>query len=204
MALSDMRSRIADDINTTDYNSQIVTAINRAIKHYSGEGFWFTETEDTFPTIINQQAYGAADSIPTDLGEIVYVEYSDSSSDYELAPRTKAWLERHYPDPTTGRPCYYVYWGNEFHLYPTPNEVNTVRVFYRKTYADLSADGDTNDWLEYAEDLIEARARKWINARLLMDYDAARVAGIEEDEALTALRRQHSDKKPVEITPSRY
>jgi hypothetical protein len=204
MTLSSMRSRIADDINTSDYNTQIDLAINRAIKHYSGEELWFTEGEATFPTVIDQKVYTSSDGIPTDIAEIRYVEYSDSAGDYEIQEKPLEWLEKNYSTITSGTPVHFTYWDESFRLYPTPNQVGTIRVFRRKTYPALSADSDTNDWLTYAEDLIEARARKWVNARILMDYDAARAAGIEEDEALMSLRRQHSDKKPCVIIPSEF
>lgn len=201
--LADMRSRIADDINTTAYNTQIDLAINRAIKHYAKDDFWFTEATDTFTTVADQKIYTSADSIPTDIAEFITTEVTDTD-DSELIFKPFEYLERQYQTSTTGLPHYYHYYDETFYLYPTPDAAYTVKVYYRKLYTDLSADGDTNDFLVHANDLIEARARKWIAARILMDYDMARVAGIEEDEALLSLRQQHTSKKPLVVIPSRF
>ena len=46
----DLISRIADDLNRADLNTQIGVAVNRAITHYQSERTWFNETTDTFTT----------------------------------------------------------------------------------------------------------------------------------------------------------
>lgn len=189
--LAQMRSRIADDLNRSDLNVQIDKSINRAISFYEKEEFWFRETTSTFSTIINQEGYGTADSLPSDILEIDYAKLILSSTVHqELEKRPFAYIQQLNAGRATGDPTDYAWYQNKLYLYLIPNSVKTITLFYRKSYSVLSADSDTNDFTVYAEDLIEARASWWIYSRILKDYDAANIAKAEENEVLQALREK--------------
>jgi hypothetical protein len=194
--LASMRTRIADHINRTDLNSNITDAINRAIRfYYDLEEFWFTETSGTFSTVASQEAYGTADSIPSDINNIDYVKITISSTNHQiLTPRTFDWIQSMNQGRSTGDPTDYAWYQNKFYFYLIPNSVKTITVFYTKTYTDLSADADTNDFLTYAEDLIEARAKWWICSEIIDNEKKAAKSKALETEALIALRTK-SDKK---------
>lgn len=184
----DLQQRIADDLNRTDLTTQIKTAINRAIIHYEKEPFWFKETSATFSTIASQKAYSSTDTSITDILRIHLVEAVLNSANYEMDEHDIKWIESKNPNDATGQPTDYAWWQNKFYLYLVPNAVYTIRVWYTKKYTALSADADTNDWTTYAEDLIEARARKWIYARIIKDIEGATIAEGEENQALDSLR----------------
>lgn len=187
--LAQMRSRIADDLNRTDLNTQIDVAINRAIEYYyKGFRFWFNEKTATFNTVANQVNYGSADSIPTDMMEIDFVKIAFASTDNEeLIPRTYDYIQQANVGSYAGRPADYAYYKENFWLYPVPSQAWTVTVSYAKSYTDLSADADTNDFTEEAEDLIESRAEWWLYKRIIKDYDLAQASKAEELEALSTL-----------------
>lgn len=184
----EMQQRIADDLNRTDLTTQIKKAINRAIIFYQKEPFWFKEATVTFSTIANQKSYSSSDTLITDIDRIYMVESVLNSANYEMDEHDIKWIEEKNPNNATGNPTDYAWWQNKFWLYLVPDKVYTIRVYYTKTYAALSADADTNDWLVYAEDLIEARARKWLYGRIIKDIPNATTAGVEEMEALDTLR----------------
>lgn len=186
--LADMVSRIADDINRTDLSTtQIPLAINRAIKYYKKEPFWFKETTDTFVTVANQKIYTSTDTGITDISRIHTVEIEANSANEELLLRDVKWIEYQNPNDSTGVPTDYAWWQNSFYLYLVPNGVYTIRVYYTKDYPELTG-VQTNDWITYAEDLIEARARWWLYTRIILDTEQALVAKNEENDALFALR----------------
>lgn len=197
-----MRTRIVTDLSRDDIASDVTDAINRAIKHYESEPFWFKETNDTFSTVASQKAYDSSDGVATDIEEIHYAEIT-LGDDFELTRRDMSWIEQRDND-NTGDPTVYALWQGEIWLYPTPNQVRTVTLYYTKSYAALSADADTNDWLTEAEDLIEARARWWLCKRKLKMFPQAQEAKLEELEALEALRKKNENRASQSIVPTRF
>lgn len=186
-----MKTRIADDLKRSDLATQIGVAINRAIEFYEKDRFFFNETSGTFVTVSGQESYGSADSIPSTIAEIDDVTLTQSSTNIFPLDKTSFSSIRDLNSggtTATGVPMDYAYYTEKFWLSPIPNGVYTVTVYFKKTYTQLSADGDTNDWTEEAEDLIEARARWWVNKRIIKDYEAAAEAKGEELEALSSLQ----------------
>lgn len=194
-----------NDLSRDDIASETTKAINRAIKHYEKEPFWFKQTNDTFSTVVGQRSYGSADSVATDIGEIYHAEITISGSDYGMTQKSKKWIEFNNPNASTGEPTVYALWEGKIWLDLVPSAVRTVTVYYTKTYAALSADADTNDWLTYAEDLIEARARWWLCKRKLKMYAQGDQAKAEEMEALAALRDKNEQQSANQrIQPSSF
>lgn len=193
--LSDMRSRIADDLSRSDLNTQIDKAINRAIYFYQKEPFWFKETSSSFPTVINQEEYvPGVGSVPTYIAQIDILERTSGNQTITLTQITPSELEAKQSGIAVGLPYEFAWYENSFKLYPIPNQVLTMPIQYTKSYVALVADADTNDWLVYAEDLIENRARGWINARVLKDTDSATMDKAMEADSLMALRAINNAK----------
>lgn len=184
-----MRAVIADDLNRSDMTTQINRAINRAIHYYTKERFWFNEKTSTFSTTNTVKNYDSS-TIPTDIAQIDYMEIVVSGSDLELTPITYTEIESMDVNHQTGIPSKYAWYKENIYLFPIPNNTYTVNISYQQTYADLSADSDTNDWTTSAEDLIEARACWWIYARVLKDQDQANSYKALEIDALESLREQ--------------
>lgn len=203
--LSEMRDRIADDLKRSDLDTRIDEAINRAIRHYGKEPFWFKETTGTLATVAGTASYGTADGLPSDIKRILYAEVTVSGTDYPLTERGIQWVQSMNPSQTRGQPSDYAWWRGKLFLYLVPDAVYTITLYYTKTYSDLALDADTNDWLTYAEDLIESRARWWIASRVISDSEEAMKAKSEENDALESLRSQNEDQasgQPIE--PMRF
>jgi len=180
-------------INRTDLTTQVKDAINRSIEYYSRRSrFWFNETTSTFSTVAAQESYGTGDGIPSDLLRIDNLQVQvNSSYNEELIPRTYEYIQiANATSSATGIPYDYCFYEGKIYLSPIPNAVYTIDISYLKSYSDLSADSDTNDFTDNAEDLIEARACWWMYSRMLRNTEAAQASKADEQEALGALKNQ--------------
>ena len=187
--LSDIRSFIADSINRSDLTTQINRAINRAIEFYEKELFFFSETTGTFSTIASQEAYGTADGLPSDIREIFLAQVTLSSTNMPtLTPRSIEWIRGMNVGRATGDPYDYAWFQNKIYLFYIPNAVKTITLFYRKSYSELSADADTNDFTVYARDLIEAHAKWDLYTHTIQDTESAAAMQAAEMIALSSLR----------------
>jgi len=184
----EMQQRIADDLNRTDLTAQIKKAINRAIRFYQKEPFWFKETSATFNTVAAQKTYTTTDTSITDIDRIHFMRAVINSAIYKITEKPLSFIENRNPNFAQGIIRYYAWWANTIYFYLVPNQIWTVTIYYTKKYTDLSADSDTNDWTTYAEDLIESRARAWLYSRILKDQANAVMAQAEEEQNLQALR----------------
>lgn len=192
----EIMGRIADDLDRTDLYTQIKLAINRAIIHYQTEPFWFKETSSSFPAVSGQEEYVAGvGSVPSDIEMIDILERQYSGSKVKLTEITPIRLEAKQSGTATGIPDQFAQYQNRLKLYPIPNQSGiTILIKYTKNYAELVADADTNDWLTYANELIENRARWWVNSRIIKDREAAIEDKNMEMDALEALRTLNAHK----------
>lgn len=187
--LSDLRDNIEHDLARSDLTTYVTQAINKAIEHYSRYRFWFNETTGTLSTVDGTQSYATADGLPSDIAEIdVVTVHQTSTTRLDAVPRTYQWIRTNSTNTALEDvPSDYAFYASKLWLYPTPNAVYTVTISYKKTYSDLSADSDYNDFTTNAQDLIEARARWWLMTRKVMDYNGASIAKADEVDALKAL-----------------
>lgn len=188
-----LTANVADYINRTDLNTQIGTAVNRAIQYYANnQRFWFNETISTFNTVAGQLIYTSADAIPTLITEIDYVKIALSPSlNIELVPRTYKYIQdRVVSTIVTSFPSDYAYYKQNFYVYPIAAAVYPITVSYTKSYVDLSAGSDANDFTNNGQDLIEARACWWIYSRILKNTESAALSKADETEAFLSLQAE--------------
>jgi hypothetical protein len=197
---SAMRARIADKLNRNDLTAQINDAINRAITKYSNsDHFWFNETSATYSTVVNQESYGVVDTSISNIKEIDYVKITLALNDEpEVYRRVFDEIQTLNRSRNSSDPVFYAYYQEKFYFSPIPNAVKTITVFYTKSYTDLSADADTNDFTTYAEDLIESDACEAIYADILKDQENAMVQSKRKDEALRILRIANTRKSATD------
>lgn len=201
--LGDLINNISDDLNRTDLTSQIIKFANRSINHYAKEPFWFTETTATFTLSAGQVSYSSSNSnYPDNVAKVHYVEMDIDGSDRELDEIDISVVQSQNPDDSQSDPTSYARWENAFYTYPIPNTARTVKIWYTKSYSTLSTSADTNDFLVYAEDLIEARTRWQINAITLKDRESAIVDKSLEQDALSALQSKNENNANTKIEPT--
>lgn len=165
--LSDLRADIADDVDDTtgEYAGQIIKAIQAAQRYCERHTFFFNETRDiTFPTVQDQEWYD--DNDHPDIRTLVRIVAAYS----EDAQGQRTTMVRVPPEEietlsdnsaARGEPYLWTYFNQKIRLYPIPGATSyTIRLQvgpYR--LAPLVNPGDSNAWLDYAYDMIKARAK---------------------------------------------
>jgi len=191
--LAQLRVRISrkmkDPNNTGISASTVDDEINRAIRFYRNRRFWFNVEEATITLVAGTQA---VPSVPSTLVSELQVNGlmlidSQIKIDLRKLPQDDFFES---DDDQTGRPHSYTYKNGAFLLLPIPQQAYTLKLQYLESYADLSADGDTNDFTDNAEDLLMLHALKNLYAEDKDDPQyAARFSELEAAE-LSALRER--------------
>ncbi len=168
--LSGLRTLIAAKLSNGNLidptSAQIDAQINSTIEYYESDAFWFSESIASLATVAGTVVLG---SIPTDFREEIVpngLTLINGTVHYPLRKLTPLEYETVFIDGALGQPTCYTYRKGQFEFWYTPDQVYTVRLFYRKTYANLVADADYNDFTVNAARLIEYKTM----ADLLRDY----------------------------------
>jgi len=162
---ADLKTRIADELDRNDINTQIGNEIKRAIKHYEQQRWWFTETQTTITTSSSQASY----SLPSNLIILDNVEIQISNNKLEVHEISwnKYVHDWRYSSVPTGHPDQYAYYSDLLWLGPVPNGAYNVTLSIVYKLDELSNDADSNAWTNEAEDLIVSRAERMLGSRLL-------------------------------------
>jgi hypothetical protein len=173
MALSDLKSRIADELNRTDLTNQIDKAIRSAVAFYSSETLFFQEDRSTADTVDEQEYYALPDDLVTVNSLRVTVNGNNS---YVLDYRSNYYFETVYQpvDLHTGYPEYWTIYDQQLRLYPIPDDAYPMVLHYIKRLATLGDDDDTNALIEDIEEqLIRARSKWDLYTNLIKDPQRA-------------------------------
>lgn len=145
MDLTTMRTRLRARIGNPDITDVPDVDLTRILNSAYGDiadRFRFHKVRKlcTFPTVTSQREYG----MPADLLEIMKVrdltngrqikkaDYIDAASNAEKADSI---IEQ--------QPLHYIRYRNFINLYPTPDGVYVIELFYKAGVVDLVADADT-------------------------------------------------------------
>lgn len=154
-----LKNRIASRLSTASATqaTEIGDAINSAIGFFEEKHFWFNEALATIPLTIDNEA---VPSVPSDFlyefqdGGLVIVENKLRYTLDKITHSERAAIN----SETTARPRFYTFRLDALITYPIPDKAYSLELYYIKSYIDLVADGDSNDWTNNAERLIEAKA----------------------------------------------
>jgi len=160
--------RLQDTQGTAVSTSDVADAINSALKFWKKQKFWFNE-ESAVLTMTEDSALisGLPDDFQFELPESGFV-IENSQIKYRLkkVPPT----QYDYEDiEGNGIPDIYTWKAGSFFVYPYPQEAYSLNVHYIKDYDDLSGDSDTNDFTEYADQLIMYEALSRLHGELRQD-----------------------------------
>jgi hypothetical protein len=168
-----MQTRISDELGArTDLTAQIKLAIQTAIQKWEREPFYFNELNDVngFSTTSGQEFYGATTTVSysliSTLAKIDKIHVLVSQNRYSLNPRTWQYMEDIGDNPSNiGQPVDFCYFAEQLRFYPIPDGTYPVTMSGVTRLTALSADADTNAWMQDAEALIrcEAKADLYIN-----------------------------------------
>ena len=201
-------SKVADDLDRNDLNTQIQQAINEAVYYYSAYSFRFNNTVEVFQTINDVSQYTSANGLPDNIMHIKAAQlYSDEIYNYTLEPieYTEMLNLTSDVDTVAGMPSYWSWYNETFYIYPTPNQVLNISLSYKKTYPRMTQANDNNDFTNNAPDLIRARAEQQLCATILKDMDGYQVYKTVADDLLKSYKKRFANSQPpIDITPRMF
>jgi len=164
---SDIKSRIADELDRSDLGSQIERECIRAVQHYEKRRWWFNENLVTLTSSTSQASY----SLSSDVLFLDTVELQRSAGSLvELVEVSWSRYQDSWRYNTTGtnQPLEWAYYTDMLWLGPIPDQAYNLTLGYVRTLFPQSfTDGTDNVWTNFADDLISARAEKILGARIL-------------------------------------
>lgn len=212
-----MKSRIASELRRTNITTQIASAIETAIESVRHERFFFNETREIyFNTVASQWQYDSDDN--ADLGNVLrwdYVLTEVGDSYFTLSPMSPAEIEILNGDGDFfGQPLNWGFYGNQFLIYPIPNDAFPIRIGGMIAKASPASDVETgNPWMTYAEKLIRCRAKYELYQHVLMDPVQAAMFNPDNETGPTAKALQELRTRTVwltnqgggfEVTPTQF
>ena len=188
--LGAMKNRISREIMRSGLDDDIADAINDAIVAYEDERFYFNETRSfTFNTVADQSRYDSGDS--ANLANILkfdYVMMRLNGTDYTLMQQEPEFFDD-LVTATSNQPSYFGWYGEEFLLYPTPNDAYQIRIGCVRKVAAPASDVETdNPWMTKAERLIRNRAKAELYAH------CKEIADQKESQHYMALAQEALDQ----------
>jgi hypothetical protein len=184
-----------DYLNRTDLGSETKRAIQRAIKHYERERFWFNQTATALAA--GSASFSIA-AIPSDFLCLNHVTIRDSSIDTLLSIRAYDRIQyQHTLATASGVPTEICEHNLQLVMNRMPASATTITLHYTHALSTLSADADSNEWTEAAENLIAHRAAADMLGNVLRVGDPLLVQMHMdlEGKALESLRMAHAQRK---------
>jgi hypothetical protein len=177
--------RLIDVNNTAISSADVGTAINDAIVFWKQKPFWFNQKTASVVMDINDpfimangvinSKYPLAPQLPSDFlweepENGFVIQYN------QLSYSMKKKHPREYDAVNVqgnGLPRIYTWRDGNYEFYFYPNLAYTMNIYYYKEYAALVQPGDTNDFLTYADKLIEYDAIGRLLSDIRLDDDRA-------------------------------
>lgn len=197
--LSDLKSRIASELNRSDLTSVIADQIERSIERYASQRFWFNESTGTATTTNGVSTVTA----PSGLRVIDELFITINGVKYYLFPRTLAEITDYLgQNVSSGQPTDYNFSGSTLTLFQTPDATYTITAVGIFDLAALSMDSSENAWTDEAEDLICYDAMERIARVKLRNAMLANEARLLKNEALTQLKGETVRRLSGRVRPS--
>lgn len=183
-----MQTRIENEVDDANIDSEITAAINTAIKFHERTRFYFNQKTFTFATVAGQEYYTSSDAADIETFLQVDTQYLTSSSvRYPLAVTDFAAIDEAQNGTVTGRPTNWAVFAQKFRLYPIPDAAYTVTVAGHYRLSTITDTGLGNAWFTDAEELIRQRAKRILALDITKEPADALAAQALEDMALEAL-----------------
>lgn len=176
----EIQNRINNDyLNRGTFIEETKNAIKAAIRSYENRRWAFNETAVALAT----SAGVAYVAFPSNLIRLDQLQITVNSVDYDLIRRDRAWITAANATRSQAQPTDFATYLNRINLSAIPDDVYALPLHYIKRLQTLSADTDTNAWLEGTwQDVICYHAAKIVwGASIRNDKEAAKFQGMELD-----------------------
>ena len=202
MNFGEMIALVSDDlIDERLSNAQIQNAINQALRFYGRKTFYFNTIKDVITAAQGQEYYDVTNSalLVADVYTIQTVRYNNSTMSVALYPTQDATIENvSTAAPDYPVPRYYAYAQMQLRLFPVPKEAGTITIIATRMLPPLVADGDSNIFLERADELIRQAAKRYIAFNTLHDQPLGDRCAALEAEEYASLLAENRAREPAE------
>ncbi|MGF7158233.1 hypothetical protein [Bartonella heixiaziensis] len=207
-----MVTLIQDEIDdtTAEYSVQIQDSIFTALRLCEREPFFFNEKRImTFKTKPRKTWYEQEDGFfmyPGMILESVFLgTYAPTQKQLFFKP-SEALQKQYGTQPPLETPVFYTCSEQKIGLFPTPANVETVRLSYARAYfGEGMGMQEDNPWFIHAFDLIKARAKYELYKNILKDPEYAAVSFNDFQEQLQVLHAETSRRKGASnILPMKF
>lgn len=188
--------RLQDPNNTAVSASDVDGLINEALSYWENERFYFNEVTDTTTLAQGNPSIPIpADWLCPSVDDCFVIEYSGIR--YPLKKISEIMYNSFYLSNGVGQPWYFAREANaEYQCYPIPDRDYTLRRFYIRSYDDLVADGDSNDFTNLATNLIKYTAAAYgsrdFRQDLQMYQSFMQQANAEEQSLMNITRKSNA------------
>jgi len=192
----DLQSRIIDETQREDLQTQIQACIQTAIAYYQQDSFYQSDTVASITPTQGVQSY----TLPTDFVWMRNVFITFNGTRYPLRCVTYEFLlseDDNTTDPVQGSPVDYALFGNSIYIFPRPDSSTSYSMMYDYVNAPAapSADSDSDFWTNAAEAMVRNRAKFLLYTDVLGQPDLGAVFKARADEEHQQLREQSAMRK---------
>ena len=185
--------RLQDPNNTAVSSADVGDLINQALSYWKNVRFWFNEAV-YFDTLAesNQDVTLPDDFLVPATDDCLVIDYSGIR--YILKKLVEPLYNGVYLSNGVGQPWWYSKQADQgYQVYPIPDKDYDYRLFYLRDYADFSNDGDTNDFSQQAQYLLQYTAAAYGSRDFRQDmnmYSAFMNRALEEETSLLTTTRK--------------
>lgn len=200
--LIEVQNRINADFLNRDFGAETRRAIQATIRSRQHQRWGFNETATDLTTSAGQ----AFLSLPSNLLILDDVRLTVNGEDLPLLARDPQFVRDSNMNGVTGQPVYYALYQNRIQLSLTPDSAYAVPVYYVKALTELSADSDTNAWLEGGmQDVIAYGAAKLMWGTVIRDDKQEAKFEKLERKAETMMEGHHEQRRtPNSLKPTEF
>lgn len=190
----DIVDRIKSDlvINGTDYDNQILAAIQSALRELRGSRYWFLEE---YTTSISTSTSSESVALPSDFSALKSVDLIANGTRYTddygfmLVTFDKLRAQYWYISPLqTGVPIACAVQGSTLYLSHLAQSTYTLPMVYYKQDVTLPTAGESSVWFDDGYDVVRTKAQ------FIFKRDAQGYTATEEDGSMVAIAIENLNK----------
>lgn len=192
---SAMQVTIQNELKRDDLSTEIALAIRTAVNVYQHEHFFFNETVELTATVSSGSEYY---DLPDDFQEFISITLNTNNYTYALQQRPWKYIDdKATNDNWKGRPEDFAILGEQYRLYPIPNETYTLNLSYTSTLDNIW-NSNTSPWFNVAEDMIRYEAKSDVLLNVIRGPEAVQEGQIQQmlaKRAYDRLKRQSNKRR---------
>jgi hypothetical protein len=161
--------RLLDVNNTAVSLADIQQSINESIAYWKFRRFGFNEKRLNTTMTIGDEVLPLPSDFLAPVSDDNGFAILYSNARYPLIKIQQQRYDDIFSDTGKGLPREYARTGQDYVVYPKPDQAYLVNCHYLKQYTDLAADADTNDWTDNADRMINLWTLANLSAELRQD-----------------------------------